>query len=103
MSIRGAHYIMDYVGRFLEALFFDPDNETHFDFLIRQPPSNPKLGPACQLSKIEQASQAKLGHWKTSSNINKIYVLQIFMKNCTNHVSDSLALDWKKVFLSGHP
>ena len=58
-------------------------------FLIRQTSSTPQLGPACLLSKVEQASQAKLGRRWAWSDLNKIYIFEILMKNCTKYVSAS--------------
>ena len=52
-------------------------------FLIRQTPLMSKLGKVYQLSKIEQASQVMLERRWVLSNIDKICILEILMKNCT--------------------
>ena len=36
MHVRGAHFFMNFVGRFLKALFFNSNNKTYFDFLMGQ-------------------------------------------------------------------
>ena len=71
-DVRSAHYIVDFAARFSKVLFFNPDNKTHFGFLIRQTPltllirQTPltlKLCPACLVrsAKLSRQSQPSLG------------------------------------------
>ena len=52
--------MMDFTGRLSKALFFNPNNETNVNFLIRQTTWQHKFCPACLLFKIEQVCWAEL-------------------------------------------
>ena len=71
----------------LKSLIFNPEDQTHFDYLIRQTPLTSQIWPASLIGKIGKASQAELEHHLAGYHLDKTDFHEILAKNSFKYPS----------------